>query len=342
MKTNSSLILLFLLSSLWAPSASAAPKTDTVYFKNGDKLTGEVKGLRRGRLSLSTDAMGTILIEWDKISGIGSNQNIQVETTSGIRYFGHLANSEKGPEIIVVSDGEPKTLDAQRVVNMEPIIGRGIHALDVEVSVGYNFAKAGGVVSGNFDVNMDYRSLTRIESIRFSKSLSDSESQEASKRANLGFQHTRLLNDRWFTYGNLNFEQNDELDLDLRTSIGGGGGRYFIQTNRMLLSLDAGLQFSREDQEFEDEDTDSVEAIFTTKWDWFLFQNPELDWSTTIQIIPSLTESGRVRGEFDTALQWEIIGDLDWGISIYGSFDNKAESGSTSDYGVNTALTYEF
>jgi len=104
------------------------------------------------------------------------------------------------------------------------------------------------------------------------------------------------------------------------------------------------LQLSRENQIAEDEDTDSLEAVFTADWDWFLFDDPDLDWSTSLQVIPSLTESGRVRGEFDTALSWEIIGDLKWKLSFYGSWDNQPHSsvGSTSDYGVNTAVAYEF
>jgi len=38
----------------------------------------------------------------------------------------------------------------------------------------------------------------------------------------------------------------------------------------------------------EDEDTLSVESTFSAKWAWFIFEDPELDWSTTLQIIPSL------------------------------------------------------
>ena len=227
---------------------------------------------------------------------------------------------------------------------MSPIEGSGIHALDVDISLGYNFAKAGGVESGNFGLNMDYRSLIRIESLSFTTTLTDSDTQDESRRTNLGLQHTRLWNNRWFSVGNLTFDQNDELGLNLRTSIGGGVGRYFIQSNTMLFSLEAGVQWSREDLIAEPEDTDSVEAVFTVNWDWFVFQDPELDWSTTLQLIPNLTESGRVRGEVDTALEWELIGDLKWGVSIYGSFDNQPESteGGTSDYGINTSVTYEF
>ena len=72
------------------------------------------------------------------------------------------------------------------------------------------------------------------------------------------------------------------------------------------------MQVSRENTVSAPEDTDSIEAVFTLDWDWFRFDNPELDWSTTVQVIPNLSDWGRVRGEFDTSLKWEMIGDLDW------------------------------
>lgn len=342
-----SLLTLLIIGFVSLP-AEAAPKTDIVIFKNGDRLTGEVKSLRRGRLSLNTDATGTIQIEWDKVAGVVSNQQIQVEVGSGVRYFGILTLAEEDDdhdaEIVVGTDDGPVTLDSDRVIVMEPIEGTGIHALDVDVSLGYNFAKAGGVAQGNFALNMDWRSRIRIESLRLSTTISDSDTQEANKRTTLALQHTRLWNNRWFSNAGLSFEQNDELGLNLRSSLNMGGGRYLVQSNEMLFSLQAGLQVAREDLAEREEDTDSLEALFTAEWDWFVFQNPELDWSTRLQLIPSLTESGRVRGEFETELKWEIIGDLDWGISFYTSYDSQPQSatGSTSDYGIDTTITYEF
>jgi hypothetical protein len=227
---------------------------------------------------------------------------------------------------------------------MEPIKDRGIHALEVDLSLGYNFAKAGGNTQANFGIKVDYRSLIRIESLKFDKIITSSNTQKELLRSTLNLQHTRLWKNRWFSNGNLSLEQNDELGLDRRTSLGAGGGRYLLQSNSMLWSLAGGLQVSREELIDVDDVTDSVEATITVKWDWFVFQNPELDWSTTFQVIPSLTENGRVRGEVDTALKWEIINDLNWQISMYGSFDNQPQSGSgsTSDYGVNTGFMYEF
>ena len=62
-------VALFLVAGL----AHAADKTDVVTLVNGDRLTGEIKGLEQGKLSFKTDATGTITIEWDKIATLQTN-----------------------------------------------------------------------------------------------------------------------------------------------------------------------------------------------------------------------------------------------------------------------------
>lgn len=342
-------MLIAIFGALSLP-AFAAPKTDIIVFKNGDTLTGEIKSLKRGRLSLSTDAIGTISIEWAEVAHIESLQNVQVETNTGTRFFGHIMATEKSGRVVVASDSGPQMLDAARVILMTPIEKKGIGAFDIDLSVGYNFAKAGGVKQGNFGFDIDYRTRVRIYSLSASTTTNDSDEQEASNRAHFELQYKRLWSKRWFVNGNLILDQNDELGLDLRTSVGGGGGRFLIQSNNMILGLQAGLQVSREDLQpdpltgFDPDDVDSVEATFSLTWDWFRFDAPELDWSTSLEVIPSLTESGRVRANFDTGLKWEIFNDLKWGMEFYSSFDNKpqTEGASSSDYGINTTLTYEF
>lgn len=313
-------------------------------FKNGDRLTGEVRSLKRGQLSLKTDATGTIAIEWDKVSNVISNQYIQVEMDTGIRYFGHLLDTEKESRVLVETEFGPQVLDNSGVISMSPIeAARSLEALDVDLTLGYNFAKAGGVKQSTFGIDVDYRTRKRIYSLYASTTINDSDDQTQSTRSNLELVYNRLWQKRWYVAGNLNFDQNDELGLDLRTSLGANIGRYQIQSNTMLLDLKGGLQVSREKLRDNPEEVTSVEALLTTDWDWFLFDNPELDWSTTFQLIPNLSDWGRVRANFDTALKWELINDLKWGISFYSSFDNKTEDeASTIDYGVNTNLAYEF
>jgi hypothetical protein len=41
-----------------------------VTLANGDRITGEVKRLDRGRLEFSTDDAGTLYLEWDKLVSV--------------------------------------------------------------------------------------------------------------------------------------------------------------------------------------------------------------------------------------------------------------------------------
>lgn len=342
------LFVKFLLAALLihaSNAALAAPKTDILIFNNGDRLTGEIKSLKRGRLSFNTNATGTINIEWDKVAQLISNQSIQLETNTGARFFGHLIEPSKDFRIVVETIDGPQILDPSRVIIMNPIEqAKGLKAFDIDVSVGYNFTKSTGVKQATFGLNLDYRTRERIYSFSTNNMLSDSNSQESSRRQNVSFQFTRLWRNRWTTNGNVSLEQNDELGLNLRTSVGFGGGRFLIQSNSMLFGLEAGLQVAQEDLVDQEEDVQSVEAVFTGTWDWFRFNAPELDWSNSLQLIPSLTESGRVRGEFNTDLKWEMFNDLKWGLNFYSSYDSKPQSDNSenADYGVNTTITYEF
>jgi hypothetical protein len=318
--------------------------TDVVVFRNGDKLTGEVKSLERGKMRFDHDATGVISIEWDDVAFLSSDQNIQAETTSGTRYFGNLSMSEDQDEIIVDTRRGPIVLQRERVVKMNPIDQETWRDIDIDLSVGYNFQNANSVKQFNVGLSASQRTRTRIMSASFSSVLSDSADSDTSERQNLGFNFTRLRANRWLNTGNLTFDRNDELNLNLRTSLGGGIGRIMRQTDHSFVVLEGGLKVTNENLVNEPEDVLSLESYGQMAWDWYRFDTPELDLSTSVEIIPSITEWGRIRSEIDVALKWEIVNDLKWQIEVYDSFDNRpqTEGASNNDYGIITSLAYDF
>ena len=324
--------------------AIAADKTDILIFLNGDRLTGEVKSLERGRLRFDTDATGTISIEWDDVASLESKQNVQVETDNGDRYLGHLSVATERKRIVVETASGSVGLDNEHVVLMAPIEEKGIDRLDGEISAGYNFAKASSVKQVQFGLDMDFRTETRILGLKADVLTSDSEDSEASQRESLDLNYTRLRANRWLTGGMLSFDSNDELGLNLRTSVGVGGGRILHRTNNMDLTLIGGLQLSRENVVGDTSDEDTWEAFAAVNWDWFRYDTPELDFSTNLQVYPNLTDSGRVRGELDVTVKWEIIEDLFWKISFYDSYDSDPVvlDAEKNDYGIVTSIGYEF
>ena len=85
-------IFMIILLSLTS-QAVRAQKTDVVYLQNGDRITGEIKSLFRGKLEFSTDHRGTLFIEWEDIREIVSTTGQAIELTNGQRFYGPLTKT---------------------------------------------------------------------------------------------------------------------------------------------------------------------------------------------------------------------------------------------------------
>jgi hypothetical protein len=96
-----------ILLAAWVPTAPCwAAKTDQVVLANGDRITGEIKSLEQGRLSFSTDDLGTVSIEWDKVAQVVSRRTYEVERSDGTRHFGDLrATPAAQPPVLLVGEG---------------------------------------------------------------------------------------------------------------------------------------------------------------------------------------------------------------------------------------------
>ncbi len=333
------LLTLLLISA----SANATRKTDVITLYNGDHVTGEIKSLLGGKMSLSTDAMGTINIEWKEIASVVSNYNYEVRLTDGQRFFGSLGPGSV-PGTIALTDvfGE-RSLSWQEVVELRPVEDSFQDRFDIYVSANYSFTKASGVTQTEFRANLDYEDEDAINSMTSRLTLTDTDDETtSSSRITLS---RKVYTNRKALYRNVlgGYETNDELGLDYRYTLGAGLGRFFIDNNSRNLTAGMALQVLQERSTGGDTQ-ESVEAVLSGTYSAWRFDSPELDLDFDAQIYPSLTESGRVRADTNATLRWEMFSDLYWDLSIWGSYDNAAidsEAGEL-DWGVTTGVGWEF
>ena len=89
---------------------------------------------------------------------------------------------------------------------------------------------------------------------------------------------------------------------------------------------------------------DSIEGQASLEMEWFRYDEPELDFSTKLDVIPNLSDFGRVRAGLDVSLKWEIVSDLFWELTFYNSFDSDppAVDAEKNDYGIITSVGWDF
>lgn len=335
-----------LLSLLWSGGLHAAPKTDLVILVNGDRITGEVKELERGILSYSTDFIGTIRIEWEKVAQLQSGQLFEVELTDGSKMYGRPKRLGDPGALALEdeSDGgvRPVPLDhAIRIAALDE--GRFRDRLDGYLNIGWSAAAANAQSQLSLGAGVTYRDEIRLWDVDYSSASSESDSSPSSSSQALNIVQRRFLRERWYWAGAGTYQTNDELGLDLRLLVGGGFGRYFIQTAHQELAASAGLAVSRE--EFADgQQQESLEGFLAGTYDLFKFRDPEIDISTGLRVFPSFTVSGRVRTDADVTMTYEIITDFTYQLSFTRTYDSEPQSaGATeSDWSVFTSLGYKF
>jgi len=327
--------------------AIAAPRTDVLVLVNGDHITGEIKSLQHNQLKFKTDHMGTVYVEWDKVAQLQSDQYLLLEREDGVRYYGQpKPGADEGRLLIDRGDARstPENLAMAAVVRAAPIEGGSfIDRLDGYVSAGLDFAKASNQRSVDFAGGLSSRTREREWSIDASMNITDDSAGKTSDRYDLQAEYRQFRELRDFYQGFGQLSRNSELDLDLRTLVGGGYGRYFRQDNHSEWLGGIGLAYSHENYTG-GEEFDSLEAVLSTSFSIFRYDYPETDIAGTLTLLPSLTQSGRYRAEADLRAKYEFVDDLYFELKMYGSYDSKPPSEDTedSDYGVVTSLGYSF
>ncbi len=313
----------------------ASSKIDTIYFQNGDRITAEVKSLESNHLKLSTDDGGTIYVEWNKIDSVKILNNMRILLSNGkIMYGKILPAGEVGKCFIWSSFEDPLLLELIRIVLLAPMEDLFVDRLSGTLSSGFSYVKSTSVMQMNFDATVKYQAEKNQLEFSYSGLFSTDPTSGYSQNQNGGMQLIRILPKNWFLLSNLLLESNSELDLDLRTSITLGGGNAFIRTNASLLYAALGLQGNRETSlgvgQF------NLEVVISTKYSVFIYDDPEVSFNFTGDLIPSLTTLGRIRTNIDSNLKWEVFNDFFLKWTFFYNFDSQplSETAEKNDWAV--------
>jgi hypothetical protein len=320
-----------------------AQKTDIMVLYQGDSITGEVKELNRGKLAYKTDDMGTLSVEWDKVAHLTSVNYFDVEDRYGTRFFGRLAASEEqGQLLVILSDTvRVRMID---IVAISRIQSSFWSRLDGYVDLGFDFQKANTNKQLNGAAEVKYRGQKWASKLAGSTYFQNQEGADATSRNNLSLDGRRLFGNHWSALVVGTLEQNQQLGLDLRWTIGSGATREFIHTNKMTFLTFATLAYANETYDDEEGSTNTIQLPLGADFAFFLFDSPKTDITSDLTVTPILNDWGRVRIDFNARVAYELISDFTIGFRFFDNFDSRppSETASKNDYGLTFSLGYKF
>lgn len=330
--------LVIALDVSFSPVLFAQPKTDVVTLANGDRITGEVKRLDRGRLEFSTDDAGTLYLEWDKLVSVMATRIVEVVTGDGRRFLGSLERADRRM-LAVSSPGGTTALSMAEVTIIRPIGASFWSKLDGSVEAGFTYTRSSGVAQLN--VNSDTVYQKPASKARLTASLTVTQTEDDPGRDDRGSLEASYLHypwRRWFITGAGRFERNESLGLALRSQLGAAIGPRLINSNRAQMTCGAGLAVNDE-RGVDVEPTQNVEALFMFQSSFYTYDRPKTNLDIGLQYYPSITSAGRQRFQLDADITREFWKDLFVSANLYNTFDSRPPNPAAAQNDVGVVLS---
>lgn len=327
---------------LWAAPAWAQPKTDVVTLSNGDRITGEIASLSRGRLELKTDDAGTIDIEWDNIARVEATRQFEIGTSDGRRLLGSLGRTSD--RVVMVVGMTEVLLPMTEVTTILPIGATFWSKLEGSIDAGFSYTRSSGIAQVTFNTSTQYRRPSFVVQLTASATVTEqADGGERDDRAAMNLSYVRYLGQRWFIGGAGRLENNESLGLLLRSEIAGVVGQRLVNTNRAQFEVGAGIVLNDE-QGVDTAATQNVEGLIVADVSYYAYDRPRTNFDLRFLYYPSLSNFGRHRVQIDSAVKRELWKDFFFSLSVYYTFDSDPPNpeAARADTGVVTSLGWSY
>jgi len=256
-----------ILLCLAAVGACAPALGDTVWLKNGDRLSGKIKLFDGGKLLIQTEYAGAIPIDWKQVKTLESDQELLVKQDA---YTGEKAKSLQAADAgkVTLANGEtPKTVELasiQQILKPKPVVEDLVWKGNVDVALDYQRAE-----NDTDDYDVDFKTSARhgkwrhIAEGEYNREFQDEVVTTDNWRAEYALD--RFLTDQWFWQGRLTYKRDKVEELSRQRTVGTGPGYQFWDDELGAFSL--GSLLNRTDYEYSDGGKDNFYSL-AMKWDY--------------------------------------------------------------------------
>jgi putative salt-induced outer membrane protein YdiY len=320
-------------------AAIAHAQQDVVVTTTGERLVGEIIRVEKDVLTFSTSYSDSdFKIEWDKVASLESTRQFLVETFDGKRLTGSLTTVPAAKGAVQVAGSNLQLAD---VSALQPIERNFWARFDSGLDFGYSMTRTNSATQLSLGANLSYRDEHYYDVLFVNVFSSTQDNAPDTQRWDVANDFRRFLGSRWYVNTTQDFLNSEEQGLDLRTTIGGGGGRYLMRSSSQHLAVGGGLAWTNENYTDATPTKDSGEAYFSAE---FMTEKLKItDFITRFTYYPSLTIDDRYRLAYRFDFDFNLPGDWYFRTGFWDNYDSQPPAGfSKNDYGWSNAFGFKF
>lgn len=237
------------LAALFCLLAGAPARGDVVVLKNGDRLSGKVKSLVQGTLTLELPEGGEAKIPAELIQSITSEETCDVKLADGSLVKGRLEAPSAADRLRVAPEGDisPVDIPLGEVVSInEPVRPPVRHTASLSFG---GILTDGNNNTKSADADLEFKRESDDDSLTIRGRTAYRETEgETDLRNSMGSLRYQLqFTPRFYRFIALKLEQDKFQDIGLRTETSLGAGYSILKTPADTLDLETGPTYVRTD-----------------------------------------------------------------------------------------------
>jgi len=324
-------VFLILLFGIRAGQVTAADKTDVVVMMNGDRFVGEIKKLEFGELEFKASYMASSVdLDWTKVAEIQSARHFRVEFVDGILRLGVISKSTAGPNVdFAVANPDGTTARGSReVVAIHSVEGNFFTRLKGSADVGLTLRPQAGQTQYTANLTTEYPSERYRVFVQASSLFSSQEGADNTERDSLALAYYRYLSHNWFFSGMSQFLKDSELELDLRSTLSAGPGRFLIHTNRTGLAVFGGIAGTHENYSGASASRNGTNSEILAGTEFYTVRFARSQINTRLLVYSGINQWGRERVDWESSINWKFWKDVYWKMTALENFDSRPPTGA--------------
>jgi len=285
---------------------------DTVWMKNGDRITGDIQSLQAGKLTIISRYAGAIHVDWSEVQELASSSKLNVQDEQArAEYFSRL-KSEKGTSLFAASmlnQPAPPIRDSsfthQRRSFWDKVSWKG----NFDVGIDYKTASSRTEdYKAKLDTKLEYQQWRHKIKASYARKLDN----RVTTTYNYGGRYSadRFLSDQLFWQSRALYKRDHVEDVVRQAALGTGLGYQFWDNETGSFSL-AGL-VGRAQYSYDDGAVDRFYAA-SMQWDFnHYIRGDRLEIYSTGEIMRPLNNSPHVSIDANVGIRYRVTSWLSW------------------------------
>jgi hypothetical protein len=340
-------LMLMLMLGTGTIASGKTLRGDVVTMKNGDRFTGEVKRLQSGILYIETDyASSNLAVDWSQVQNVKSTAMYLITLSNGKHVTGQLerlpGTGETGENVTILNGDQSLKVPPPEVVQIDRQKSSWFRQLQGSIDAGTSFTSGNGQIAANTDMNASYMTAGWMASAALGTSFGDQNGGTKTNRNDISFSGEKFLGRNSYVGGLVDFLHSSQQDLNLRTTAGGGYGRFIRRTGTTDFRWIAGAVFTQENFSTVGQPSGSnAEGLLGMGYDSYRFKVGEIH--SQILVFPGLSDSGRVRMTTTNSLVIKLTNNFHFTFSFWDNYDSRPPTtAKNNELGLSSAIGWSF